>query len=201
MRGCLFSHRERVSVSFRSRARLFALLGRLLASALGARRGEAATAARHRVRHRVAKSRHVILPALPSCSSFIHCDAHRRIRSRGARGSDGGGVDVSSGGSSGGGWLGGSVTGGGDAGACGSRGRRGGKGAPARPRCVAAGASPCAKRDGAGSADASVRQHSEAATAAQRQGPRRARENAPISPAIDRLAIGSRCGVPSPRRL
>jgi hypothetical protein len=76
-----------------------------------------------RVRHWVANSRHVVPAVCPSCLSFSHCVAQSLMRSRGARGRDGGGVEVSSGGSSGG------VSGAGRASCVGDGGRRGGRGA------------------------------------------------------------------------
>ncbi|WP_156967841.1 hypothetical protein [Methylosinus sp. PW1] len=89
------------------------------------------------MRHLVAKSRQLVPAVRPSCLIFIHCVAHWRMRSREARGSEGGGVDVSSGGSSCG------VTGGvSTAGGCGARcsgGRLGGAGARGARRAAACG--------------------------------------------------------------
>jgi hypothetical protein len=54
----------------------------------------------HFVRQLAAKSRHGGRPLLASIFRFSHWSAQKRIRSRGARGSMGGGWDVSGGGSS-----------------------------------------------------------------------------------------------------
>lgn len=138
-------------------------------------------AARQRVRHFVAKSRHVVAPACPSCLIFSHCVAQTRMRVRGARGSDGGGTEVSSGGSSGSGAGADGVSPGGGCGACGRRGGKGacgGKGARAPRRAAGALVSLCsprAWRDGASSGAATAETTKQATQQHRRRMPADAR--------------------------
>lgn len=83
-----------------------------------------------RVRHFAANSRHIAAPVRPSCFVLLHSSAQTRMRSRDARGSDGGGTEVSRGGSSGTacGAAGTALIGVCAGGDCGNCGRRGGSG-------------------------------------------------------------------------
>lgn len=79
-----------------------------------------------RVRQPVAKSRHIGMPALAARFLFSHSSAQARMRSRDARGSVGGGDDVSTGGSGASFVWAGGATGAALGAACGAGGRDGG---------------------------------------------------------------------------